>query len=297
MKRKQTFIILLAFLVVLSVSCNLPLLNQAGNSSQEDSSAANQPAPEILILTPYKYSGDQQAILQKDGPPTRFAIILSDARQETWYYDTTGYSIVFVDGSIVAEKEKSPEYQENMYATTYAPNQFFGGMGFDEIMASTGRNEFSLSEIEGMDRDAHLLHLEGLAIGLLEGKISFVETYPAITERKLDQADVAAAESDAYTPTPEETANEGSHTYLVVTYVNNEYIREDRSMIEISFKPDGVYFLQNGISTGYQRVEPNLYTDPDGILRLSFILDGFIWFEPSMNGSNEVEILNSRLHD
>lgn len=297
MKTERHTIILLISLAILTVSCNLPLLNQGGNSAQKESSVANQPAPEILILVPYEYSGDQQVILQKEGPPTRFSIIFSDDRQETWYYDTTGHSIVFIDGSIVAEKEKSAEYQENMYATTYAPNQFSRGMGFDEIMASTGRNEYTVSEIEGMDRDAHLLHLEGLAIGLLNGKISFVETFPAMTERKLDQVDFAAAESDAYTPTPEETANEGSHTYLVGTYVNSEYIREDRSMIEISFKPDGVYFLKNGISTSYQRVEPNLYTDPDGILRLRFILDGFIWFEPSVNGSNEVEILHSRLDD
>jgi len=243
MKKKNILLILITIIFIVSVSCNLPLLNEGGNSTQEDSSATNQPAPEIIILTPYVYSPDQQVVLQDAGNPTRFSIIFTrDGRQETWYYDTTGYSIVFIDGSIVAEKEKSPEYQENMYATNYAPNQFFSGMGFDEIMASTGRNEFSLSEIEGMDRDAHLLHLEGLAIGLLDGKINFIETFPALTERTLDQVDFAGAESDAYTPTPEETANEGSHTYLVVTYVNSEYIMEDRSMIEISFKPDGVTF-------------------------------------------------------
>ena len=297
MKKKNNLLILITIIFILSLSCNLPLLNQEGNSTQQGSTDANQPAPEILILTPYEYSGDQQVILQKEGPPTRFSIIFSDDRQETWYYDTTGYSVVFIDGSIIAEKEKSPEYRENMYATTYTPNQFYGGMGFDEIMASTGRDEYTLSEIEGMDRDAHLLHLEGLAIGLLEGRIIFVETYPAMTERKLDQADFAALENEDYTPTPEEAANEGSHTYLVVTYVNSEFDGEDRRVIEVSFQPDGVYFLQNGISSSYQRVEPNLYTDPDGILRLRFISDGYIWFEPSVNGGYEVEILHSRLDD
>lgn len=297
MNRKQTIIIHFAILVVLTVSCNLPLLNQGGDSAQEGSGAANQPAPEILILTPYEYSPDQQAILQKEGPPTRFSIIFSDNRQETWYYDRTDYSVVFIDGTIMAEKGKTPEYQENMYATTYAPNQFLGGMGFDEITASTGRNEYTISEIEGMDRDAHLLHLEGLAIGLLEGRISFVETFPAITERKLDQADFAAVENEDYTPTPDEAANEGSHTYLVVTYVNSEFDGEDRRVIEISFEPDGVFFLQNGKSSYYQRVEPNLYTDADNLLRIRFNSDGFTWFEPSVNGSYEVETLHSRLDD
>lgn len=297
MDKKTVLVILVTIISLLSVSCNFPLLNQDRDSAQEESSPANQPAPEILILVPYEYSGDQQVVLQNTGDPTRFSLIFTkNDRQETWYYDTIGYTVTFVNGEFAAEKYTVPQYQENMYATTYAPNQFYDGMRFDEIMASTGRNEYTISEIEGMDRDAHLLHLEGLAIGLLEGRISFVETYPAMTERKLDQADFAT-ESRIYTPTPEEAANKGSHQFLVVTYINGEFDGEDKSEIDISFQPDEVFINQNGIISSYQRVEPNLYTDPDGVLRLRFIADGFIWFEPSVNGSNEVEILHSRLDD
>ncbi len=298
MKKKNLLISLATLIAVISVSCNLPLVGQGGDSKQENSNDANQPSPEILILAPYEYSTDQQVVLQGNGDPTRFTIIFTgNGRQETWYYDTTGFTVVFIDGVTVAQKDTIPQYHQNMYATTYKPKQFFSGMGFDEILASSCRNEFSLSAIEGLDREAHLLHLEGLSIGLLEGKINFVETFPAMTERKLELEDFAAVENEVYTPTPEEAANEGSHTYLVVTFVNSEFLSEDRSVIEISFKPDGVYFLQNGKPSNYQRDEPNLYTDPDGILKLRFISDGFIWFEPSVNGSYEVEILHSRLDD
>lgn len=297
MDKKTSLVVLVTIIAILSVSCNFPLLSRGGNSTQNDSSDSNKPAPEIMILTPYEYSADQQVVLQNSGDPTRFSMIFTENdRQETWYYDTSGYTVVFKNGLFTAEKYSTPQYHENMYATTYTPNQFFGGMGFDEILASTGRNEYSLSELEGMGRDAHLLHLEGLAIGLLEGRISFVETFPAITERKLVQAEFAT-ESKMYTPTPEEAANHGVHEFLVVTYVNGEFIGEETSVIDISFQPDDVYISQNGIVSSYQRVEPNLYTDPDGILRLRFILDGFIWFEPSVNGSNEVEILHSLIDD
>lgn len=280
MKRK-CIIFLLVTLFSLTVACNFPaLLKQANNTDHQ--------------YIAYEFSSDQLAVMQKNGNPTRFTIIFNnDKRQETWFYDTSGYTYAFINGALIAKKEFSPQYQENMYATTYLPDHFSRGMGADEILASTGKTDFTITAVEGLGRDAHLLHMEGLSIGLVEGKINFVETYPALTENKLEPSDFV--ESADYIPTTEEIANAGLHTFLIVTYVDNEFIEEKKGHIEVSFEPDGVHFLDDGIATIYERVEPNVYTDADDILRLTFILDGYIWYEKSVNGSAEVEILHSRL--
>ena len=190
MKKKTLLIILISVVVVTSLSCNLPIGDRAVESPSGSDPSAGELPSQSQINPSYEFSPDQLTLIEEAGYPTRFSIIFGGTeRQETWHYDTDGYSFVFINGEYTADQEVPVQYQENLYATTYRPDQFSRGMGLEEVLAATGKSEFTISQIEGMDRDLHLLHLEGLSIGLLEGKLSFVETYPAVNERKLTAED------------------------------------------------------------------------------------------------------------
>jgi len=251
-----------------------------------------QPPASAELYNTFNYSGDQVAVVAEYGSPTRFTILFGENnRLETWYYDTRGYTVVFMNGTKTSDAYTVSEYQDEMYATTHSPSMFYSGMGINEIVLSTGQHDFLLSTLESESINGRLMHMEGLSIGLEDGSINFVETYPALTERKLS--------AEEFTPsiklTPEETVNQGSHEYLVVINLDGEVLDSYNTFIDMQFTIDGVCFEENSESYCFMRIENNRYATADGQTMMSIILDGFIWLD-NHEGS-QTEVLFSRLDD
>jgi len=223
----------------------------------------------------FTYSADQSAVMQELGIPTRFSIIIGqNNRLETWHYDTRGYSVAFMNGAKTSERTVPAQYRDNMYATTYTPGQFYAGMGVNEIVLATGRREFQLSTIEAQSFEQRLMHLEGLAVGLQDGSINYVETYPALSERRLTAAEFAPVS----VLTPEESANQGQHEYMIVMYEDDQWVETSNMIIDVKFEGDGVCMDLEGETVCFERVSQNYYQTTDVLTELSMILDGFIWF-------------------
>jgi len=284
MTRKHTTFLVIFFLAAATLACNL---SGAAQSGLQDGTYENYQPQADAPLGSWNYSPDQQAALQAYGSPTLFTIIFGEtSRHETWTWETSGRSIVFIDGEQTAEKTFVPQFRENMHRTTYGPDQFFRGMGIDDIVLVTGRTSFLLSTVEGVGR---LMHLEGLSIGLVENRISFVETYPAATGPQLQPEDFAAAapavgeaaaqSSTGHSPTAEEAACSGSHSYEIVFYVDAEEVDRQTSPIEITFSASGLTMTENGASSEFTRLEENTYQtqELDGtLINLLFHPDGFL---------------------
>ena len=251
-----------------------------------------QPSSSVQLHNTFSYSADQIAVQQDYGYPTRFTILFGEEnRLETWYFDSRGYTVVFMNGTQTSEKHAIPQYREGMYATTFTPGQFYSGMGVEEIVLATGQEDFQLSTIEGESFEERLMHMQGLGIGLQDGRINYVETYPAMTERELLPSDFAPPP----TLTAEETANEGAHEYLVVVYVDDEFFDSYNSLVDVQFAQDKVCLTENDETYCFMRVSENHYVSEEFQTRMAFILDGFIWNmddeEPAM------EVLFSRMDD
>lgn len=288
---KRIFIVSI-MVVLLLVGC--VSFSQSSTNQQESVYENYHPSSSSKLHNSFAYSSDQIAVRQAFGNPTRFSIIFnSDMRFETWYFDADGYTVAFIDGTQMSEKHTVPEIQEDMYATTLSPDMFDKGMGIDEIILSTGKNEFLLTPLEDFVDNGQLMHLQGLSIGLVDGKINFVETYPAMTERKIIAADLNIPQINERTP--EEIASEGLHEYLVVHYMDGDLFDSYNTMIEVRFADNKICLTENGESNCYIRVGENEYVGEDGVIHMFLILDGFIW---NIEGeSANIESLFSRVDD
>lgn len=234
-----------------------------------------QPPASAQPLGTFTYSADQSAVMQELGIPTRFSILFGrDNRLETWHYDTRGYAVAFMNGTKTSERKVPAQYRDNMYATTYTPGQFYAGMGVNEIILATGRREFQLSTIEAQSFEQRLMHLEGLAVGLQDGTINYIETYPALSERRLTAAEFAPVS----VLTPEESANQGQHEYMIVMYEDDQWVETSNMIIDVKFEGDRVCMDLDGETICFERVSQNYYQTTDVLTELSMILDGFIWF-------------------
>lgn len=286
MKPKSVSLLTLTLLVLAALACSLPMLDssqQLPDGLVEDYSL---PADAALDNT-FSYSAEQQAVIQQYGSPTRFIILFEEnARQETWMYDTSGYTVVFLDGVKIAEKTEAPEYRESMYATIHSPNLFYQGMTVDDIVLATGKSKFMLTSIEGME-GVRLMDLEGLSIGLLDKTISYVETIPALTESLLTPEDFVQQPNR----TPEELANAGTHFYVASFTVDGESYQEDFGEIEFTFLQDEVLSTYEGETLLYNQTGPNqYYTDADGGVAITFTTEGFIM----VLQSDDAEIIMTR---
>lgn len=251
-----------------------------------------QPPPSAQLASTFSYSADQAAIQQAYGSPTRFTILFGESnRLETWHFDNRGYSVVFLNGTKTSEKYTMPQFREEMYATTYDPGQFYAGMGINEIVLAAGRRDFRLSTIEGETYEERLMHMEGLGIGLQDGRINYVETYPAVTERKLAASEFSPVEM----LTPEETAAEGLHEYLVVIYEDSEFFDSYNAEIETAFAQGEVCLTESQETYCFERTAENEYISEDGFTDMYLILDGFIWYVDGE--ASEIEVLFSRADD
>ena len=260
MKRSIKLVSLFVVLLVAGLACNLPF-NQGGGETSERVVENYTPQANVTVNNTFSYSLDQQTVQQRYGNPTRFTILFGeDARQETWMYETAGYTVVFQDGNKLSEKTETPAYREQMYATTLNPGLFYRGMGLDEIVLSTGRDDLMISEVEGLEGGS-VVHMEGLAIGLLDGQISFVEVLPAVTETRLAAEDFVPVAS----LTPEEAANEGTHTYHGVWIVGDEIVEEEDESISVQFADGKAYLSFYDDTLECIRLGQNQYRITDGL--------------------------------
>jgi len=251
-----------------------------------------QPPSSARLRGTFSYSADQSAVMQELGIPTRFTILFGENnRLETWHYDTRGYTVAFMNGTKTSERTVAVQYRDDMYATTYTPGQFYAGMRVDEIVLATGRDDFQLSTIEAESFEQRLMHLEGLAVGLQDDSINYIETYPAMTERRLTAAEFVPIS----VLTPEESANQGQHEYLVVVYENFELIESINTMVDVIFEDDQLCLTLEGDTTCFVHVAENHYQSTEIVTNLYIILDGFIW---NLDDEiSEMEVLFSRVDD
>lgn len=290
MKKFATIIIFSLLILAPATSCSI--ITNDRTQIQDGMHENYEPSSTARLRNSYNYSSDQTAIQQVYGNPTRFTILFGeDRRLETWYFDTSGYTAVFMNGTKVSEKSQEPEYREELYATIYTPDLFYTGMGIDEIVLATDQDDFLLSSLESESWQGRLMHMEGLSIGFSEGEINFVETYPAMTEIRLQAADFRPSAS----LTPEETANAGEHEFLVVMYLNDEFVDSYNSEIAIEFSGENVCLTENGERFCLRRSGENEYTNKVEKIKMFMILDGFIWHTEGENGL--VETLFSRVDD
>jgi len=191
MKRKYRLSVLLLVLVLTTFACSLPGMGGGADSPPDGLIENYVPDIDPAQVLGYVYSQDQMAVQQSYGPPTRFNITFSaDGRMDIWIYDTIGYTVFFRDGvKFLEENVEAAAYQEGLYATTYAPALFYQGMGVDEIVLATGRNKIMLTSMGDLVENGRLMHLEGLTVGLKNGEILYVETFPAVTENLLTPQD------------------------------------------------------------------------------------------------------------
>jgi hypothetical protein len=298
MMKKLTLLLIPLLLIASTLACNLSSAADPGNNIPDGRTENFQPQA-ASVQGSWSYSPAQQAVLQEYGNPTRCTIIFANnTRQETWTWDTTGRSIVFIDGEQAAEKTFAAEYQDNLYRTTYGPDQFFLGMTIDDIVFSTGRNTFLLSTVEGVGR---LMHLEGLSIGLSEDRISFVETYPAAAGPQLMPEDFTAAavvqppesqdtagsgsgsaqeEPAEYSLTPAEADNAGLHNYESIIYLDAMEIARQETSLESTFNASGLEWTENGETIQFTRTESNFYTfeEIEGMIYVTFLPEGPVMF-------------------
>ena len=303
-------IMVLFIILIASLACGL-FESLSGQQIKDGLTEDYSPSSTSVLKNSFTYSADQLSVQQERGNPTRFTILFSEnIRQETWFYDSAGYAIVFRNGVKVSEKNITPEYHDEMYATTYSPDQFYNGMGLDEIVTSTGKNDFMLTSVDGMAENGRLMHLEGLSIGLLDGQVNFVETYPAMTEIKLEAEDFSSTKNivpeqttnespqkDIAPPinlTEEEAANQGVHKYLQVIYFDGDFLDEREVTLEITFYEGGVRVTENDVSSYYDQIDLNRYlAGDDSFMQLTFIGGGFIRYLEGDEG--DIETLNSLL--
>lgn len=293
MKTKSGIIGICIVLMLAALACNLPFIAQDYAVQENGVGETGSHLPDGLtenyapatdgFANPFSYSADQQAAQETYGDPTRFTIIFtSTGRQETWNYDTSGYSVVFRDGVKIAEKVETPQYQEEMYATTLSPDQFYSGMGVDEVVLSTGRSDITFVTLEGLDKDTRLMYLEGLSVGVVDGKVNFVEIIPSTTETRLSQADFAPVSQPSpaseISLTPEETANQGTHTYAVTMMRNDEILDEHSTTFTITFFEGGCLLGENEPYHSFTQIGTNQYQeDAEDPILITFNADGFSW--------------------
>ena len=183
MKTKQTLLIVLALLLLISIACSFP--GAPGSMSGQPQGLVENYVPDLggKPLGFYSYSPDQLSVQSIYGNPTRFTIMFGEkTRQETWIYDNDSYQVVFRDGVKVAEQSSVSASLEGLSVVMYEPSFFYRGMGVDEVVSATGQNDFVLTSVDGVVSGGQLMHLKGLSAGFSDDEVLFVETLPVVSE-------------------------------------------------------------------------------------------------------------------
>jgi hypothetical protein len=265
----------LAFILLLTgLACNLPF-GLGGGSEPEaslpgaDAESFSAGIPDETLLEPTDLSGAQRQMLSVRGNPNRFVISFFDGmREETWYYDATGFAVTFRNGETYTESRSDPASEALTFKSIYFPWLFNGAMGLSELLAVSGSEAFTIESLDEVFGEAvSLVTLAGLDAGFRGGHLLFVRTVP------LDGLQTEAAISDLPAEDGSLTAAEqrhvGSHTYQVFCSYSDGTTEDGEETIQWSFTRDGLYYDGEG---PYPQTGDNFYGLSDETGEIYFYL-------------------------
>ena len=136
----------------------------------------------------YVLSEAQESHLRQHGYPNSFLILFYEEtqpdgqrvliREETWYYYESGYQITYHNGAIFNEYQQTSQ-SDSLSSTTYRPELFIHEMNMEEVLATAGQNNYLENPIEEeLLENADLYFTKGLAFGIADGKLLYLETVP-----------------------------------------------------------------------------------------------------------------------
>lgn len=269
MQRKKQLALFLALisLLFLSLSCNF-VSSLLGNSKRFEDGLVQDYHPSVSSVSQYTLSATQQAHVDEYGYPDRFTIfffdeMLSDGemysmRHESWYYDARGYEIVFRNGDKFTERNGEPIQIEGLGRTVYWPQGFTAEMNLDALLVIRGETGFFVQNVDDDLITGELIFIKGLVAGFEDGRLSYVETLPLGETSTL--AKTPPLEEDAGGLTPQELANEGTHTYEMSCIFEDGSEDNWSTALFFEFVEGGVNLTYSiGSSFFYQKVGVNTY--------------------------------------
>jgi hypothetical protein len=154
--------LILILLIMLSMSCNLPMLRQANSVANTTGNPAvnAMSLAKALATTP---RDDRPGILKQMGPPDAFRITFEElndqtVRREEWSYFDFQTRFDYVDGTLVATTRIEAVPDGTIFASTYDPLSFAAGM--------------SLANLSALLADQKLLFVDATDSGLPGGVVA-----------------------------------------------------------------------------------------------------------------------------
>ena len=279
-KKQLTLFLALIFLLSLSLNCNF-VSSLLGNSKQFEDGLVQDYHPSASPVSQYTLSVTQQAYVDEYGYPDRFSIFFFDEmlpdremfsmRHESWYYDARGYEIVFRNGDKFTERSGAPIQIEGLGRTVYSPQGFTAETNLDSLLALRGETGFFVQNVDDDLITGELIFIQDLAAGFEEGRLSYVETLPLSEASQSAEtpplADAPPPEEDSGGLTPQESANQGTHTYeMSCTYADGS---EDNWSTSLAFE-----FIEGGVNLIYESIDTSFYYQEVGVNTYEYIYEG-----------------------
>ena len=282
MQRKKQALLFVALisLLFLSLNCNF-VSSLLGNPKQFEDGLVQDYHPAASLVSQYTLSMTQQAYVDEHGYPDRFTIFFFDEmlpdgqqyamRHESWYYDARGYEIVFRNGDKFTERSSAPIQIEGLGRTPYSPQGFTAEMNLDALLILRGETGFFVQNVDDDLITGELIFIQGLAAGFEEGHLSYVETLPlneaSQSAKTPPLADAPPPEEDSGGLTPQESANQGTHTYEITCTRDGDSENFKPDVLTFEFIEDGVNWIyedEEDASFFYQKIGANTYAMIEG---------------------------------
>ena len=273
-KKQLTLFFTLVSLLFLSLSCNLPS-SLLGNSKRFEDGLVQDYHPAASPVSQYTLSVTQQAYVDEHGYPDRFSIFFFDEilpdgemfsmRHESWYYDARGYEIVFRNGDKFTERSGAPIQIEGLGHTVYSPQEFTEEMDLDTLLSIRGETGFFAQNVDDDLITGELIFIQGLAAGFEDGRLSYVETLPLSEASSL--AEAPSLEEDSGGLTPQELANQGTHTYEVTC--TDEDGEEDNWVTGITSE-----FVEGGVNRTYEDTDQTVFFQKIDVNTYEYLYNG-----------------------
>ncbi|MEJ2759348.1 MAG: hypothetical protein P8046_12780, partial [Anaerolineales bacterium] len=161
--------------------------------------------------------------------------------------------------------------------TSYSPDAFTAFIDREQVATAVDLEEWFILPVEKeLMQDADLYYATGLMFGLQNGELIYVETVPFEDENASVME--PPTETTLLALTPEETANQGTHTYDITFMDGDEIIEEHSTTVTITFFEGGCILGENVSATTFTQIATNQYQeDADDPLLMIFSPDGFSW--------------------
>lgn len=142
--------------------------------------------PESLTLTQHSLSSDQIVVIDRFDYPEAFTILfyeeeqmdgsLMNVRFETWSYYTSSVEYTFLNGVQEAEDPLEIELVGDLVPQPYRPEQFVAYMSLDDLIASTGIEQYLIVPLERELVDGgEVYYADELTFGLKNNELLYVE--------------------------------------------------------------------------------------------------------------------------